>query len=265
AAKKEQVKAISQSVNNIISGIEADITLQVNKINAGRFKASQLGGNVSVSGDFVKFNNVSMQTSDGLFSLNGGITSLSKAPYSMNISSNISNADISSLFYSFDNFQQKTITHQNLKGRLTALINFSAQLKKDYDILPQSMNGKVVLKIRNGGLIDLKSIQEISRHVFKNRDFDDIEFALLQDTMTIKAQDIQLSRMEIQSSVLSLFVEGTYSFAGNTDISIQIPLSNLKKRDEDYKPENVGVDAKLGPSIFLRAMDDDSGSLVITF
>ena len=34
---------------------------------------------------------------------------------------------------------------------------------------------------------------------------------------------------------------------GTTDMSIQIPLSNLKKRGADYKPENTGIDKKEEP------------------
>ena len=58
--------------------------------------------------------------------------------------------------------------------------------------------------------------------------------------------------MEIQSSVVSLFVEGRYSFTDSTSLSVQIPLSNLKKRHKDFKPKNIGTHSKAGPSVFLH-------------
>jgi hypothetical protein len=59
--------------------------------------------------------------------------------------------------------------------------------------------------------------------------------------------------MEIQSTVITLFVEGIYDLNGrNTDLSIQVPLSNFKKRGEDYIPENKGVETKAGASLFVR-------------
>ena len=67
--------------------------------------------------------------------------------------------------------------------------------------------------------------------------------------------------MEIQSSVLTMFVEGIYSQKGNTDISIQVPLSNLKKRDSSYTPENIGVDKKGGKSIYLRGRPGPDGDI----
>ena len=67
--------------------------------------------------------------------------------------------------------------------------------------------------------------------------------------------------MEIQSSVLSMFVEGLYSMKGNTDISIQVPLNNLKKRDSTYNPENIGLLKKAGKSLFIRGKPGDDGSI----
>ena len=265
AEEKAAKKKISNVITNIIDVTEANIVLHAGEVKARKFKATDVNGEVTVSDDFVKFNDLNMQTSGGTFSLTGGISDLGKAPFRMNIGAKINNADISQLFYSFDNFGQKTVTNENVRGKLSTTVNFSAMLKKDYAIMPETMNGKIVLQLKQGALLNFKSFQDISKYVFKNRDFDHIEFALLKDTLSVKGHDITISRMEIESNVLSLFVEGIYSFNVKTDMSIQIPLSNLKKRDENYKPANVGTDVKLGPSIFLRAVNDSDGNVQIKF
>ncbi len=58
--------------------------------------------------------------------------------------------------------------------------------------------------------------------------------------------------MEISSSVLHLFVQGKFTFDGLCDLNLQVPLNNLRRQDLNFEPENIGVDAKAGPSIFLR-------------
>jgi hypothetical protein len=184
----------------------------------------------------------------------------------MNINAVITNADLSNLFYSFDDFNQKTITHKNLKGRLSTNVSFSAQLKKDYSVLGSTMGGQVDFQIKDGALIDFQPLEKVTKFAFKNRGLDDIEFAKLNNTMTITGQDIYFSRMEIASSAFTLFVEGTYSFVpGKTDMSIQIPLSNLKKRDVNLMPVKMGTDSKTGPSIYLRATDDTNGELQLKY
>ena len=51
-----------------------------------------------------------------------------------------------------------------------------------------------------------------------------------------------------------MYVEGLYDLKGDsTDLVIQVPLSNLKKRKPDYVPENKGLDAKTGMSVYVRA------------
>jgi hypothetical protein len=76
---------------------------------------------------------------------------------------------------------------------------------------------------------------------------------------------MDISRMEIQSTVLSIFLEGRYSLDNDTNLSVQVPLSNLKKRDKDFVPKNVGTDAKVGPSVYLLAKTDSNGKTDISY
>jgi hypothetical protein len=263
--KKAAQKNITRVVNQIIDNTAAEINLTAGVVKSQRFKATDVKGFVSLSGDFIRFNNVNMNTSGGTFSLNGGITSLQRPPYEININASINNADVSSLFYSFDNFQQKAVTHEDVKGVLSTSVNFNAQLKKDYSIDPSTMKGSIKLNLTKGALLNFTSLDEISKFIFKDRDFNNIEFAQIKGTLTVHGQQLELSRMEIQSSVVALFIQGVYGFNSGTDISIQIPLSNLKKRDTDFKPENIGTDINLGPSIFLRAVDGANGKIQIKY
>jgi hypothetical protein len=49
-------------------------------------------------------------------------------------------------------------------------------------------------------------------------------------------------------------VEGIFSFNKETDLIIQLPLSNLSlKEDKDIVPEKIGVNQEAGASIYLRA------------
>jgi hypothetical protein len=58
-----------------------------------------------------------------------------------------------------------------------------------------------------------------------------------------------------------MFVEGVYSMKGNTDMRIQVPLSNLKKRGDDYIPQNLAEGKKVGSSINLRGTPGKDGNI----
>jgi hypothetical protein len=58
-----------------------------------------------------------------------------------------------------------------------------------------------------------------------------------------------------------MFVEGKYGLKGSTDISIQVPLNNIKSRDSTFTPENIGTDKSGGRSVFLRGRPGKDGNI----
>jgi len=72
----------------------------------------------------------------------------------------------------------------------------------------------------------------------------------------LNGQEIEIKQMEIESNVMTLFVEGIYSFGNKTDLSIAIPLSNLNRRDSTYQLNPNDPKKKKGSRIYLRAVDE---------
>ena len=122
------------------------------------------------------------------------------------------------------------------------------------------MNGKMFFSLKNAGLKNFEPFVNIQKIVFKNRNLDDVQFAELKDSFDIQNGDIYIHPMPIQSSALTMNIEGIYSFGRNTDISIQVPLSNLKSNsNDDFTTINKKKANKPGASIYLRAKDDGKG------
>jgi hypothetical protein len=174
---------------------------------------------------------------------------------------NMENVDVNKVLYAFNNFGQDAILSDNLQGKLSSNIDIRMDIDRTLKKAPTNLEGYVDFSLKKGSLHNFQPIQKLQNFLFKNRNFSDIYFAELKDRFDIKDRDIKINRMEIQSTALSLFVEGVYSLKGNTDISIQVPLNNLKKRDETYSPENLGTDAKGGTSVFVRGRPGEDGNI----
>ena len=72
--------------------------------------------------------------------------------------------------------------------------------------------------------------------------------------------------MEIRSTAFALYAEGIYDLKTGADMSLQIPLSNLsKKQDQDIPPDSRGNDSKAGLSVRLRAKTGSDGKVKITW
>lgn len=152
-----------------------------------------------------------------------------------------------------------------MSGKINAKVSLLASLDDDLNLIMAGLKGNIDFTVRNGKLMNFQPLEKLSNFLFKKRDFSDIAFAEINSSFTMRATELTIHRMEVQSTVISLFVEGRYSLADSTDLSIQLPLSNLKARDKSYMPKNVGTDSKVGPSVFLRARRDDKGNMAISY
>jgi hypothetical protein len=176
------------------------------------------------------------------------------------------NMDVKTVMNSFNNFGLNGISASNLSGKFFTNIVANATLNNELEPYPKSIDAKVFFSLKNGALINYEPIKAIQKFAFKKRDFSNIIFAELKDTVTVKDEKITINRMEIESTALRMYVEGLYDVTGKaTDLSFQVPISNLKKRDEDYIPTNKGVDNKGGMSIFIRAKPNDKGEIKFSY
>jgi hypothetical protein len=147
---------------------------------------------------------------------------------------------------------------------LTADINLTGGLTDQAAIVPKSLHGTADFSIKDGQLLNFEPIEKIQEIVFKHRNFSDIRFAELKTKMYIDSTTFRFDRMEIQSTAFTCFVAGQYDLYSGTDMSIQVPFSNLKKRDGSL-PAKVGNNGHVGMSLWLRARTGDDGKLKISW
>ena len=259
--KKRKLRNVAGKIDAVLAQGIVNINLKVDKLQYRKFEATNAVANVTFLQDRYLINNVSMRHGNGSIDMNGSLINRKSNFHEATINASLTNVDVNKIFYAFNNFGQNGIHAQNIAGDLTAKVNASFGLNDDGKAYPTSVASTVDFSLKNGELIHFEPIMKVQNFLFKNRNFENIKFAELKDRLEIGNEEIKINRMEIESSVLSIFVEGIYSMKGNTDISIQVPLSNLKKRDAEYKPQNKGIDKKTGRSLYLRGRPGPDGNI----
>ncbi len=257
---KKIIANTAATIDNILEDGKLHVKLGADKLLYKNFAAEKVSAAISFLSDSYVINNASMNHAGGKLDLKGSLVTdptVNRAKLTMNLN----NVDVRRLFRAFNNFGQDGITDQSLQGTLTAKLSAALNLNGSGRVNPASLISVVDFSLKNGELNNYEPIKKLQRVIFKKRDFENIRFAELKNRFDISNQEIRINRMEIQSSVLSMFVEGLYSMKGNTDISIQVPLNNLKKRDSTYNPENIGLLKKAGKSLFIRGKPGDDGSI----
>jgi hypothetical protein len=262
---KQDKQRVSDMLDKLFTMLQFDVDIAVDKLKNRSFAATKVSANVKLNGNTLAMNNVKMNLGGGKLNMSLTMKDLHKEINPIEVKATASNIAVKELFKAFDNFHQKAITDQNLEGLISFDTKFRLKLNDDFNVIPPSFNGDATMIVRNGRLINVEAIHNMSNFLFRKRDFDDVRFAQINGKVKVKHRDIKIARMEIQSSVLTLFLEGNYSLDNDTNLSIQVPLSNLKKRNKDYVPKNIGVDAKVGPSVFLLAKGTPDGKTDISY
>jgi hypothetical protein len=255
---------LTNQLDKMMQDCSVELQLNAEKLRYKKFDATNVAANLKLTDRVIALRNVLVQHAGGSLSLTGSLKE-EKIHNSINLSASMNNVDIQKVFTSFNNFGQDGIMDRNLRGNLTTKINLVAGITDKAEILSNSLKGVIVISLKNGRLIDFEPVQKISERAFKNRDFSDIRFAELKDKLQVDGSQIKINRMEIQSTVLTMFVEGIYDVKKGTDLSIQVPLSNLRKRDQDEELVNKGVASKTGVSLRLRAKTGEDGKAKISW
>jgi hypothetical protein len=255
---------ITTQLDKMMQDCSVELQLNAERLRYKKFDASNVAANLKLTDRLIALRNVLIQHAGGSLSLTGSLKE-EALHNSLNLNASMNNVDIQKVFTAFNNFGQDGIMDKNIRGNLTTKINLVAGITDKADILQNSLKGVIQISLKNGRLIDFEPVQKISERAFKNRDFSDIRFAELKDKLEVDGSQIKINRMEIQSTVLTMFVEGIYDVKKGTDLSIQVPLSNLKKRDEDDELVNRGVESKTGVSLRLRAKTGEDGKAKISW
>ncbi len=262
--KKNELASTVSVVDNLLEKGTLQLNISAGHAEYDRFIADNVTAAVLFATDNWQIQHASLRHAGGKFTMDAKIREVRDNYHRATASINLENADVRKVFYAFNDFGQDGISYSNIRGTMNTKADIILGIGSGSHIIPKSVQGTVDFSILKGALVNFKPLENINSLVFKNRDFSNIEFAELKDRLIIGNNEVQINRMEITSSVLHMYAEGVYDLAKtNTDISIQIPLSNLKKQDENLKPKNKGVDAKTGASIYLRAKGNSNGEVKI--
>jgi AsmA-like C-terminal region len=258
---KRKLAKMASKIDQVFEQGSLHVNLKAARLSFKKFEATNATADVDLLPDRYIINNVSMDHAGGHLGLKGSLITERSNYHQAKLNVFMDNVDVSQVFAVFDNFGQDGIIAQNLDGKLSTKINASIGIDDEGKVFPSSIESIVDFSLKNGTLKNYEPVKKLQNFLFKNRDFQNIRFAELKDRLEIKNQEVKINRMEIESNVISMFVEGIFSNKGTTDMSIQVPLSNIKKRGADYNPENIGTDKKGGGGIHIRGRPGPDGNI----
>ncbi len=247
------------------SDIDLNLKLDLSEVNYGALHSKEVSGKLILIDQVLHAKDLSLKTAGGKLS---GRLRIDGSAGNFNITSKarVAGMEVDQLFNQFENFGQDMILPENIKGRITADVDFSCQADGSLNILQESIVAQADIKLTNGELNDLEAMKEITDYMRDNRaanflfkkHIDDIErrlhsikFKTLSNQISIKDQVITIPKMEIGSSAMNIHLSGTHGFDDAIDYHLDFKFKDLKAAKDETEFGHV-VDDGTGLTIFMR-------------
>lgn len=263
---KLRAGGVSSRIDRLLDQCTILSVVNADKFKFKNFTADHLRTTVLLNEEVWAVKNTSFGHAGGNVFLTGSLHGGSRTYNPINLNATLENIDISRMFNAFNNFKLSSLHSKNLQGKLYSTIDLSGALLEKAELVPSSLKGTINLSLKQGELNHFQPLESMSVSLLKNRDFSHISFSEIKNRFDFNGSLVYINRMEIQSNVLQLFMEGRYDIAGkSTDLQIQVPISNLKKRDTDIIPDKKGVNSKAGISVYINAKSNDRGDIDFSY
>ncbi|MFT2010371.1 AsmA-like C-terminal region-containing protein [Pontibacter sp. 13R65] len=232
-----------------------DLSADIRNVKFRRFKGSNIKGRVELRNKVISSPNISFNAIGGSFAVRGALDARQRDHLKVTTETKLTNMQVDSLFFVFENFGQQFVQDHHLRGRLTAKIASELYFDSHLNSKTDLMQAEIAATVRDGQLINFAPMQKMS--VFVNRsELANMRFSELHNNFWIQKRTIYIPEMDISSNLSSVpvvSVSGTHTFDQDMDYKIKLPLLQKRKADKDAVYGVVAADPNAGNSmLFLR-------------
>lgn len=239
--------------------IDFKMNCEVGKFVFRKFEATSVKGVARLSNKRFIVDPVAFNTADGSFTAQLAFDETDDRMYRMNCLANLKDINIKKLFAEFENFDQNFIQDKHLSGVANATVQFRSQLTTSLDIVQDKIESLVDLRIDNGELNNLESLQDIAGYIRANKwaapfvdedrfaeKMQNIKFSRLENVIEIKDKMIMIPQMNIQSTAMDLSAKGVHGFDNKIEYTIGFSLREiLVRKQTEWQEQDDGLGKKL--------------------
>ncbi len=238
------------------SNLAARLEVNVKQFVYDKFTAQNVFAQVYLDKEQTQISDFKINTSGGVASGQLNLKPQANGNYILAVNSNLTNIDIDQIMYQLNNFGQKSISYKNIDGKLTAISQIKANLKKDFSFVLEDLEVVSNFNITNGELKSYKPLYKLSKFI-ELSDLENIKFENFHNTIQIKNSTIYIPKMDLQSSAVNLKMSGEHSFNNNFTYKMNVLLSDIlgrkarKNKKENQEFAFIEDDGKGRTSLYL--------------
>jgi hypothetical protein len=217
-----------------------------------RFDARNIEAKITTREPYVNVSNASLQVAGGKLNFKSDFKLVNKNQIEVSTEANTHKMYVDSIFYVFDNFDQKFLVDNNLKGQLNSKVSLFFVMNDNLDIMLPTLLADIDATVVNGKLVNFEPMKNLSKFVDEDA-LENISFSELKNQIKIYNNMIVIPEMDINTSITKINISGTHTFDSNMDYRLALPVKNFKKKYKD-KDEAFGAiedDGRGNPLLFL--------------
>lgn len=243
--------------------VDFKVDLAVYELKFREFEASNIRGKAVLKNQVLTLSPLSLHTADGHFQATASMDGRVPGQFDFTCNSDLEDIQLDQLFLGFENFGQDYLTAQHLKGTANAHVDFKAKFDGALEFDSKSIESLVDIRILNGELINLSSLQNISGYVASNvllaplaneealdQKLAHIKFNELSNRIEIRNETIYIPKMTISSTAMDITAEGTHKFSNDIDYTVGFKLRDVLSKS-NVTEYGIVEDDGLSNSFFL--------------
>jgi hypothetical protein len=228
------------------------IDYRIKNLNFHKLHAKDIDGKIKLEYPLARIDFKSFKAADGNMELSSFINFKSPDKIEINTKADLKRIDIDSVFFICDNFNQKFLTHENIKGEFKGKIKVMLTMNDKLEIDPASVIASIDASIVNGQLLNFEPMKKLSKFISESK-LENIHFSELKNNIYIEDGKISIPEMVIKSNISDISISGTHTFDQHIDYKLAVPLKNLRQKFKNNNEANAAIDDNggSGPSIYL--------------
>ncbi len=238
ANKEEKKQSTSKYKLKFSEHLNVNLVSEIEHLSFRKFDATDIRGIIILKDKKLMADPIQLSTMNGNITVSGLVDGSDSTKLLITCFSDVNKINVSKLFTSFENFTQSSITDQNIKGLVTAKIQFASVLSPELTTDMSKLIATIDMTIENGELNNVESMKSLSRFI-ELKELNSIRFATLKNSFEIKNQILSFPKMEIKSSAINITLSGTHTFNNDINYKIKLSLNDLlSKKAKKAKKEN---------------------------
>ncbi len=224
-AQKEKSDRASRSFA-LPERLSVDFNAQIKQVRFGRFEAHNVEGNLSLKDRVLVAKTLLMSSMGGEALISGVADNSKNGGWQITSNGRFSGIRARDLFYSFADFDQDQLTHENVSGEVDADFDFRASFDAGLKVDQKSIYSLINLTIHKGELKNFKPLEKLAGWA-KLEELQHVKFSTLTNQILIKDEKVRMPEMRILSNAMNLNVSGEHGFDNVVDYRFNMDLGTL--------------------------------------